>query len=52
MGYIKSHRPRYRTSDSDRYDVTDAILYGSRARRTHQADSDADVAVLLKGEHQ
>ncbi|WP_338911882.1 nucleotidyltransferase domain-containing protein [Mycetohabitans rhizoxinica] len=37
---------------ADRYDITGAILYGSRARRTHRADSDADVAVLLKGEHQ
>ncbi len=31
------------------YDVAGAILYGSRARGTHRADSDADVAVLLKG---
>lgn len=33
------------------YDMVGAILFGSRARRTHQADSDADVAVLLRGEH-
>lgn len=33
------------------YDVAGAILYGSRARGTYQPDSDADVAVLLKGEH-
>ena len=26
-----------------------ALLYGSRARGTHTADSDADVAVILKG---
>ena len=32
-----------------RFDVVDAILYGSRARGTHQPDSDADVAVLLRG---
>jgi predicted nucleotidyltransferase len=32
-----------------RYPVREAILYGSRARRTHRADSDADVAVILKG---
>lgn len=34
-----------------RYDMAGAILYGSRARGTHRPDSDADVAVLLKGEH-
>lgn len=33
----------------DRYDVAEAILYGSRARGTHSPDSDADVAVLLRG---
>jgi uncharacterized protein len=32
-----------------RYAVREAILYGSRARRTHRADSDADIAVILKG---
>lgn len=37
---------------ADRYDIACAILYGSRARGTHRPDSDADVAVLLKGEHQ
>ena len=31
------------------YDVTGAILFGSRARRGHRPDSDADVAVLLRG---
>ena len=35
-----------------RYDVAGAIVYGSRARGTHRPDSDADVAVLLRGEHQ
>ena len=35
-----------------RYDMAGAIIYGSRARGTHHPDSDADVAVLLKGEHQ
>ena len=34
-----------------RYDIVGAILYGSRARGTHDPDSDADVAVILKGEH-
>ncbi len=37
---------------ADRYDMAGAILFGSRARGTHRPDSDADVAVLLKGEHQ
>lgn len=32
-----------------RYDVAGAILFGSRARGTHRPDSDADLAVLLKG---
>lgn len=34
------------------YDTTGAILFGSRARQTHRADSDADVAVFLRGVHQ
>lgn len=34
------------------YDTASAILFGSRARQTHRADSDADVAVLLRGAHQ
>ena len=34
---------------SSHYDVVGAILYGSRARGDHDRDSDADVAVLLKG---
>ena len=33
-----------------RYEVEGAILYGSRARGTHRPDSDADVAVLMRGE--
>lgn len=35
-----------------RYSMAGAIVYGSRARGTHRPDSDADVAVLLNGEHQ
>ena len=35
-----------------RYDMAGAIVFGSRARGTHRPDSDADVAVLLNGEHQ
>jgi predicted nucleotidyltransferase len=34
------------------YELAGAIVYGSRARGTHRPDSDADVAVLLDGEHQ
>ena len=34
------------------YDTAGAILFGSRARQTHRTDSDADVAVLLRGGHQ
>ena len=33
-----------------RYPVREAILYGSRARRTHCPDSDADIAIILDGE--
>ena len=36
---------------SDAYDLDAAILFGSRARRDHRPDSDADVAVLLHGRH-
>lgn len=43
---------RFLARIADRYDLAGAILYGSRARGTHRLDSDADVAVLLKGEHQ
>ncbi len=33
-----------------RYAIRDAYLFGSRARGTHEPDSDADVAVILRGE--
>lgn len=36
----------------DSYDMAGAILYGSRARGLYRPDSDADVAVLLRGERQ
>ncbi|MFT3741858.1 MAG: nucleotidyltransferase domain-containing protein [Gammaproteobacteria bacterium] len=35
-----------------RYKVASIIVYGSRARGTHRPNSDADVAILLKGSHQ
>jgi predicted nucleotidyltransferase len=34
---------------ADRYPVQRLILFGSRARGTQREDSDADVAVLLRG---
>ena len=34
---------------SRQYDLVGAILFGSRARRDHRADSDTDIAVLLRG---
>jgi predicted nucleotidyltransferase/predicted transcriptional regulator len=34
---------------STRFDVKATILFGSRARGTHRADSDVDLAVLLQG---
>jgi predicted nucleotidyltransferase len=37
---------------ADRYDIADAIVYGSRARGTYRPDSDADVAVLLRSKQQ
>jgi len=39
-------------SIAGKFDLVSAILFGSRARQTHYPDSDADVAVLLRGEHQ
>ena len=34
---------------ASRYPMDAVIVFGSRARRTHRGDSDADVAVLLRG---
>ena len=33
------------------YDLAGAILFGSRARKSHRWDSDVDIAVLLHGHH-
>lgn len=33
-----------------RYPTLEGLVFGSRARGTHRADSDADLAVVLKGE--
>lgn len=35
---------------ASQYDLAGGILFGSRARKTHHPESDADVAVLLHGE--
>jgi predicted nucleotidyltransferase len=35
---------------ADRYSVSEGFVYGSRARGDHRADSDADIAVILRGE--
>jgi uncharacterized protein len=35
---------------ADRYSVSEGFVYGSRARGDHTADSDTDLAVILKGE--
>jgi predicted nucleotidyltransferase len=37
---------------SARYDLAGAVLFGSRARRSHRPDSDADIAVVLRGPRQ
>jgi predicted nucleotidyltransferase len=34
------------------FDCAQAILFGSRARNSHRPDSDADVAVILRGNPQ
>ena len=33
------------------YPAIEGLVFGSRARGTHKPDSDADLAVILKGEH-
>lgn len=37
------------TKVAGQYELVGAILFGSRARRSHRPDSDADIAVLLHG---
>jgi predicted nucleotidyltransferase len=43
---------RFLSRIAGRYDMAGAVLYGSRARGTYRPDSDADLAVLLRGERQ
>ena len=40
---------RFLAAIGTRYAIRDAYSFGSRARGTHQPDSDADVAVILRG---
>jgi len=53
MGAIDSETERairlFLERIATRFPVAGARLYGSRARATHSDDSDADVAVFLKG---
>ncbi len=50
IGDETSHAARLFTRRlAGRFDVLDVILFGSRARRGHRPDSDADLAVLLRG---
>lgn len=37
---------------ANRYDIHEVIVFGSRARGTHLPHSDADVAIILRGEPQ
>lgn len=43
---------RFMNRIAQSYRTRGAILYGSRARGDHRPDSDADLLVLLEGEHQ
>jgi len=43
---------RFLDAIAARHPTAGAIVYGSRARGTHRADSDVDVAVLLQGQPQ
>ncbi len=36
---------------SSQYDLAEAVLFDSRAHRTHRPGSDADIAVVLRGPH-
>ncbi|MES2830372.1 MAG: nucleotidyltransferase domain-containing protein [Pseudomonadota bacterium] len=49
---IKKAVRRFLCLIASRYEMAGAIVFGSRARGTHRPDSDADVAVLLAGDHQ
>ncbi len=40
----------FRRQIEGRYPVRDILLFGSRARGTHHAESDADLAIVLAGD--
>lgn len=50
--YTENAVRRFANLIAHRYDIDQIIVYGSRARGTHRPDSDADVAVILRGEPQ
>ena len=41
---------RFLNAIGARYAIKDVYLFGSRARGTHRPDSDADLAIVLRGE--
>ena len=45
----KTATAAFRAKLAPLFDVQQAILFGSRARKTHRTESDADVAVVLRG---
>lgn len=51
---IKSQEAVQRFIDliAGHYDMVGAIVFGGQAQGTHRPDTDANVAVLLRGEHQ
>jgi predicted nucleotidyltransferase len=51
IGTVEAVR-RFKSLIAERYNPTGMLVFGSRARGTHQPDSDVDVAVFLDGEHQ
>lgn len=48
----KAASQRFVTDIAEHFDLAGALLFGSRARGAYRADSDADVAVLLRGPKQ
>ena len=42
---------RFLEKVSAQFGHSEAILFGSRARGTHHSESDADIAVIVKGPH-
>lgn len=42
---------RFVAGIASKYDIAQVIVYGSRARGEYHPDSDADVAIILRGPH-